>query len=223
MGGGGARRWGCGARALACARPPPARRPHLLHRPSFSYRLHIWDVGGQRTLRPFWRNHFEATDALVWVVDAADSARLPVAAAELSALLAEERLAGACVLVIANKQDVAGAAGVGAVAAALGLGGCDGGGGGDGGGPSPSSASTPAPAPSTARGRAVNVCGAAAVRGEGVEEAFDWLVARVAERGGQWGIGEGEGEGEVVREVLGGPEVGEVVGAPPEAAAAAAL
>ena len=33
------------------------------------YRLNVWDVGGQKTLRTFWRNYFEKTDALVWVVD----------------------------------------------------------------------------------------------------------------------------------------------------------
>ena len=38
----------------------------------FRYRLNIWDVGGQKTLRSYWRNYFEATDGLVWVVDSAD-------------------------------------------------------------------------------------------------------------------------------------------------------
>ena len=32
------------------------------------YKLNIWDVGGQKTLRSYWRNYFEATDGLVWVV-----------------------------------------------------------------------------------------------------------------------------------------------------------
>jgi len=40
------------------------------------YRLNIWDVGGQKTLRSYWRNYFEATDGLVWVVDSADRCRL---------------------------------------------------------------------------------------------------------------------------------------------------
>jgi ADP-ribosylation factor-like protein 2 len=60
------------------------------------YTLNIWDVGGQKTLRAYWRNYYEATDGLVWVVDAADAARLPDCAAELRALLAEEK-ARACV------------------------------------------------------------------------------------------------------------------------------
>jgi len=40
------------------------------------YLLNIWDVGGQKTLRSYWRNYFEQTDGLVWVVDSADSRRL---------------------------------------------------------------------------------------------------------------------------------------------------
>lgn len=40
------------------------------------YKLNIWDVGGQKTLRPYWRNYYEKTDGLIWVVDSADLARL---------------------------------------------------------------------------------------------------------------------------------------------------
>lgn len=31
------------------------------------YMLNIWDVGGQKSIRPFWRNYFEQTDGIVWV------------------------------------------------------------------------------------------------------------------------------------------------------------
>ena len=43
------------------------------------YKLNIWDVGGQTTLRSYWRNYFEETDALVWVVDSADKRRCVMA------------------------------------------------------------------------------------------------------------------------------------------------
>jgi GTPase SAR1 family protein len=71
-----------------------------------SYKLNIWDVGGQRTLRPYWRNYYEKTDGLIWVVDASDRARLADCAAELRGLLQEERLMGATLLILANKQDI---------------------------------------------------------------------------------------------------------------------
>jgi len=73
------------------------------------FKLNIWDVGGQRSLRSYWRNYFEATDGLVWVVDSADRRRMEDCKAELAGLLQEERLLGATLLVFANKQDLPGA------------------------------------------------------------------------------------------------------------------
>ena len=58
------------------------------------YNLNIWDIGGQQTIRSYWRNYFEATDGLVWVVDSADRGRLADCREELDRLLSEERLAG---------------------------------------------------------------------------------------------------------------------------------
>ncbi|RPB23199.1 ARF/SAR superfamily [Terfezia boudieri ATCC MYA-4762] len=76
------------------------------------YKLNIWDVGGQKTLRSYWRNYFEKTDCLIWVVDATDRFRLDDCAEELHGLLQEERLLGASLLVFANKSEVVGAMGV---------------------------------------------------------------------------------------------------------------
>ena len=68
------------------------------------FKLNIWDVGGQKSLRSYWRNYFEATDGLIWVVDSADKRRLEDCRKELHTLLGEERLLGATLLVFANKQ-----------------------------------------------------------------------------------------------------------------------
>ncbi|KAH7105268.1 GTP-binding protein [Auriculariales sp. MPI-PUGE-AT-0066] len=73
-----------------------------------NYTLNVWDVGGQRTLRPYWRNYFEQTDAIVWVVDSSDRLRLDDCRTELHSLLQEDRLAGASLLVFVNKQDIPG-------------------------------------------------------------------------------------------------------------------
>ncbi|KAL8828514.1 MAG: hypothetical protein Q9170_006567 [Blastenia crenularia] len=72
------------------------------------YKLNIWDVGGQKTLRTYWRNFFEKTDALIWVVDAADRLRVDDCRQELEGLLLEERLMGASLLVLSNKTDIQG-------------------------------------------------------------------------------------------------------------------
>ncbi|NXI46284.1 ARL2 protein, partial [Galbula dea] len=54
------------------------------------FKLHVWDVGGQSSLRSYWRNYFESTDGLVWVVDSSDRQRLRLCAHELRGLLREE-------------------------------------------------------------------------------------------------------------------------------------
>lgn len=54
------------------------------------FQLNIWDVGGQKSLRSYWRNYFESTDGLVWVVDSADKMRLDDCKTELHKLLQEE-------------------------------------------------------------------------------------------------------------------------------------
>ncbi|KAK4056510.1 hypothetical protein OIO90_002357 [Microbotryomycetes sp. JL221] len=73
-----------------------------------TFSLNIWDIGGQSTLRPYWRNYFETTDVVVWVVDSSDKARLRDTKQELENLLKQERLSGASLLVFANKQDIPG-------------------------------------------------------------------------------------------------------------------
>lgn len=50
----------------------------------------LGDVGGQKTLRSYWRNYFEKTDALIWVVDATDRLRIEDCREELHGLLQEE-------------------------------------------------------------------------------------------------------------------------------------
>ncbi|XP_062311110.1 ADP-ribosylation factor-like protein 2 [Osmerus eperlanus] len=85
------------------------------------FKLNMWDVGGQKSLRSYWRNYFESTDGLVWVVDSADRLRMEDCRRELACLLQEERLGGATLLVFANKQDLPGALSKETIREALGL------------------------------------------------------------------------------------------------------
>ena len=86
------------------------------------YTLNIWDIGGQQTIRTYWRNYFEVTDGLVWVVDSADRWRLDTCRDELKDLLQEEQLGGASLLIFANKQDLPDALSVDQIAEHLALG-----------------------------------------------------------------------------------------------------
>jgi ADP-ribosylation factor-like protein 2 len=55
------------------------------------YSCSLWDIGGQQTIRSYWRNYFEQTDGLIWVVDSADRGdRLDECKRQLHSLLLEE-------------------------------------------------------------------------------------------------------------------------------------
>eukprot|EP00850_Spirogloea_muscicola_P020478 SM000217S06860 [mRNA] locus=s217:211512:212468:+ [translate_table: standard] len=121
------------------------------------YQLNIWDVGGQKTLRPYWRNYFENTEGLIWVVDSSDRRRLEDCRAELQGLLQEERLAGASLLILANKQDVAGAA-------------------------SPSEISQLLQLEALGSYRHWHIEACSAVTGTGLLPGFDWLISDIGSR-----------------------------------------
>ncbi|KAG8923708.1 ADP-ribosylation factor-like protein 2 [Tulasnella sp. 418] len=120
------------------------------------YTLNIWDVGGQRTLRPYWRNYFEQTDALVWVVDSSDRLRMGDCRDELHSLLQEDRLAGASLLVFANKQDLEGAMSEAEIRDALNL--------------------------TAIKMHNWKILSCSAVTGHNLLEGIDWTVKEVAER-----------------------------------------
>ena len=71
---------------------------------SQGFKLNVWDIGGQKHIRPYWKNYYQNTDAIVYMVDSADERRLDEAAEELASLLEEELLTGIPTLVFANKQ-----------------------------------------------------------------------------------------------------------------------
>jgi len=121
-----------------------------------AYRLNIWDVGGQKTLRSYWRNYYEQTDGLVWVVDSSDTRRLADCAAELAKLLQEEKLAGATLLVFANKQDLPGSLTCEEIRDVMAL--------------------------DKLAGRHWKIVPCSAVTGEGLLEGFDWIVGDIGSR-----------------------------------------
>ena len=72
------------------------------------YKLSVWDIGGQVSIRTYWRNFFEQTDGLIWVVDSSDKTRLTLCKEELHELLKQEKLIGSTLLVFYNKSDIEG-------------------------------------------------------------------------------------------------------------------
>jgi small GTP-binding protein len=58
--------------------------------------LNLWDVGGQKSIRTYWRNYFEQTDGIIWVVDSVDRWRLEECKMHLKDLLTQEVSAHVC-------------------------------------------------------------------------------------------------------------------------------
>lgn len=74
-------------------------------------RFNMWDVGGQDRLRALWRHYYPKTNALIYVIDSSDKARIEEAQAhlykiinELNSVVGEDYV----LMVYANKQDLKG-------------------------------------------------------------------------------------------------------------------
>ncbi|EAL88680.1 ADP-ribosylation factor family protein [Aspergillus fumigatus A1163] len=68
--------------------------------------LKCWDLGGQPRFRPMWERYCRGVNAIVYIVDAADRAALPVATEELHELMEKPSLDGIPLLVLGNKSDL---------------------------------------------------------------------------------------------------------------------
>lgn len=84
-------------------------------------KFQVWDLGGQTSIRPYWRCYYPNTQAIIYVVDSSDVERIGTSSEEFHALLEEEELKDAILLVFANKQDLPGALSDAEVAEQLGL------------------------------------------------------------------------------------------------------
>ncbi|XP_063986831.1 ADP-ribosylation factor-like protein 2 [Diachasmimorpha longicaudata] len=69
------------------------------------YVFNVWEIGGGDDTRKYWSNFLQDTDLLVFLVDAANSAKLAVAVQMLKQLLGDQRMDSVPILVVANKQD----------------------------------------------------------------------------------------------------------------------
>ena len=112
------------------------------------------DLGGQRAFREYWKDYFEVTDCLLYVVDASDTRRLEEAHATFNEVIAG--MPGIPVLVFANKQDLATAKNPAEVAGILQLTEC--------------------------RDRKWQIQGCSAKTGEGLEVGIEWAMTNAPNR-----------------------------------------
>jgi ADP-ribosylation factor-like protein 1 len=113
----------------------------------------VWDLGGQSSIRPYWRCYYQNTQAIIYVVDSCDTDRMDVAKQELHAMLAEEELKDTKLCVFANKQDMEGALSEADISVALEL--------------------------ATLKNRTWTIFKTSAIKGEGVTDGLEWLTTQI--------------------------------------------
>jgi len=123
---------------------------------SQGFKLNVWDIGGQRRIRPYWRNYFENTDVLIYVIDSTDRNRFDETGVELTELLEDEKLSGVPLLVFANKQDLFSAAKASEIADGLQL--------------------------QQLRSRNWQIQACSAKKNEGIEDGLQWVMKTVASK-----------------------------------------
>ena len=69
----------------------------------------MWDLGGQLKMRAIWERYYDEAQAVVFVVDAADPARLQEAKVAYDTACASPALQDVPIMIFANKQDLPGA------------------------------------------------------------------------------------------------------------------
>ncbi|ELK25976.1 ADP-ribosylation factor-like protein 1 [Myotis davidii] len=119
-------------------------------------KFQVWDLGGQTSIRPYWRCYYSNTDAVIYVVDSCDRDRIGISKSELVAMLEEEELRKAILVVFANKQDMEQAMTPSEMANSLGL-----------------------PA---LKDRKWQIFKTSATKGTGLDEAMEWLVEALKSR-----------------------------------------
>ncbi|XP_064599573.1 ADP-ribosylation factor-like protein 1 [Liolophura sinensis] len=119
-------------------------------------KFQVWDLGGQTSIRPYWRCYYSNTDAIIYVVDSMDRDRIGISKSELFAMFEEPELKKAVLVILANKQDIEGAMTVAEVVNALGL--------------------------QALKDKKYQIFKASAIKGWGLDESMEWLSNALAQQ-----------------------------------------
>uniref|UniRef100_A0A8C9GCB9 ADP-ribosylation factor-like protein 1 n=1 Tax=Piliocolobus tephrosceles TaxID=591936 RepID=A0A8C9GCB9_9PRIM len=113
-------------------------------------KLQVWDLGGQSSIRPYWRCYYKNTNAIIYVIDSSDNERLITTKNEINIILKDPELEGVILVVFANKQDVENCLSISQISKDLNL--------------------------TSIRNRQWAIFSTSATKNLGITEALDWLV-----------------------------------------------
>ena len=100
---------------------PPTFQPNMEELTMGNLKFKTWDLGGHQQARRVWQDYFTEVDAIVFLVDCADTERVPEAQQELNHLLELDDLSKVPFLVLGNKMDKEGCLSEAHLRTALGL------------------------------------------------------------------------------------------------------
>ncbi len=69
-------------------------------------RITAYDLGGPDTMTKSWKNYFHAVDGIIYLVDAANQARLEESKKELDKVLSQPELVNVPIVILGNKIDM---------------------------------------------------------------------------------------------------------------------
>ena len=123
-------------------------------------KLQVWDLGGQESLRASWDAYYENAEAVIYVVDSAesDAQNLLLSKMEFFNLLYHNDLKDAVILVLANKIDLPSARDSGEIAELFTL--------------------------HEIKDHDWHVQGCCALTGEGLDKGLDWLTTKLNNKRG---------------------------------------
>jgi small GTP-binding protein len=84
----------------------PTQRPQQQEFVYGGLSINAWDVGGHQRVRGAWATYYVRCNAVVFMIDSADLARMDEAKVELQKTLLDKRAVNAPILVLANKTDL---------------------------------------------------------------------------------------------------------------------
>lgn len=120
------------------------------------FKLNVWDIGGQKAIRNYWKNYYDDAGAVIYVIDSSDRQRMEETFVELSMLMDEEKLSGVPLLILANKQDLLNALSADEMGNEFDL--------------------------VRIRDRAWSIQPCSAKLGEGLQEGIEWVIEQINER-----------------------------------------
>ncbi|KAI9197442.1 P-loop containing nucleoside triphosphate hydrolase protein [Polychytrium aggregatum] len=118
-------------------------------------RINFWDLGGQRELHSLWDKYYTECHAILFVVDATDQGRLEEVKTTFEGVITNDHIEGVPILMLANKQDMDEALKVHEIKELFN------------------------PVAVKLGARDSKVLPVSALKGDGIQEAVDWLLLRL--------------------------------------------